>query len=698
MTMGVLRLGLGLRGAFCALGLALVVGACAGGGEITVANGSDSGTGMTGETGNGTTCSGATPNACGTSCVDFATDNANCGACNTSCTMGSMCAGSKCVCPSGGALCAGDGGTACSNLQTDPEHCGSCGKACAAGELCSMGACGGSCAAGEMQCGSSCTNTTTDPANCGGCMESCPMRANATAACATSACSWTCVSPYVDADGDLNVAKGMMSDGCECKSTATASMPDVPNLSFMDTNCDGINGTVADAIFVAAASGNDSNPGTIAKPVATIAKGLTLATLASPFKSLYVAKGTYTESVTLQSGVGIYGGYDDSNKWSRALTNTTVIESPTATGMAGSNLNASLELQLLTIRSSDALAGGASSYGVLVANSAGGATVTLTSCSVTAGKGRAGTAGNSGVAGASGIQGGTGDTSGSQAGGGMSMCGATGGFGGASVTGAANGNPGGMGTTTPGGGTGGSAGGGGTNPGSCGGNSGSQAPSNNTPGGPGQGGNNGALPGEPGSFTAGLYVPGPGGSGTAGTNGGGGGGGGSGSGDSSVCLAFPPCCDQKSGGGGGGGGGGCGGTAGQGGTGGGGSFAIAAIQSAVTVNGCTLATDTGGAGGNGGNGGAGGTGGGGGGSGAGDGPGAAGQTGGAGGPSGAGAGGYGGPSVCIAYSTGLAPTQNQNTCTAGQGGRGGTGGFSPTLGNAPGTPQADGPSGQILAL
>ena len=128
---------------------------------------------------------------------------------------------------------------------------------------------------------------------------------------------------------------------------------------------------------------------------------------------------------------------------------------------------------------------------------------------------------------------------------------------------------------------------------------------------------------------------------------------------------------------------------------------MAAIESAVAIDGCDLVTAAGGAGGAGGNGAPGGTGGagGGGGSGTGEaGSGATGQAGGAGGSSGAGAGGYGGPSVCIVYSSNLAPSQNQNTCTPGQGGRGGQGGFSSALGNAPGTPQADGPSGTVLAL
>jgi hypothetical protein len=46
-------------------------------------------------------------------------------------------------------------------------------------------------------------------------------------------------------------------------------VPDLPDLSFVDSNCDGIDGTVGDAIFVSPV-GNDANPGTKTKPKQTI--------------------------------------------------------------------------------------------------------------------------------------------------------------------------------------------------------------------------------------------------------------------------------------------------------------------------------------------------------------------------------------------------------------------------------------------
>src|SRR5207248_1961245 len=52
--------------------------------------------------------------------------------------------------------------------------------------------------------------------------------------------------------------------------------PDLPDLAFVDSNCDGIDGTEAKAIFVSA-SGSDGNPGTKAAPVREISTAMSLA-------------------------------------------------------------------------------------------------------------------------------------------------------------------------------------------------------------------------------------------------------------------------------------------------------------------------------------------------------------------------------------------------------------------------------------
>ncbi len=81
---------------------------------------------------------------------------------------------------------------------------------------------------------------------------------------------------------------------------------DTPDMAFEDTNCDGVDGDLAKAVFVAP-TGSDSNSGTLASPKKTINAAIIVATAAS--KDVYVGGGTYPESLGLVSGVSIYGGY-----------------------------------------------------------------------------------------------------------------------------------------------------------------------------------------------------------------------------------------------------------------------------------------------------------------------------------------------------------------------------------------------------
>src|SRR5208283_1080518 len=142
-------------------------------------------------------------------------------------------------------------------------------------------------------------------------------------------CSWTCNSGYDHIVWTNGVPSQVTSfgspppaGGCEYQQT---SMTDKPDLSFVDSNCDGIDGTVADAIFVDTVTGLDTNAGTITSPVKTIGEGIILAFGASPKKDVYVSKGGYAETITMASGVSIYGGYDASNMWQRSNANVTTI-------------------------------------------------------------------------------------------------------------------------------------------------------------------------------------------------------------------------------------------------------------------------------------------------------------------------------------------------------------------------------------
>ncbi len=90
---------------------------------------------------------------------------------------------------------------------------------------------------------------------------------------------------------------------------------DVPDDDFVDSNCDGIDGDIGGAIFVAT-SGSDTNSGTMTRPKRTIAAAVAHA--AAVGKDVYVSHGVYTLSapVTIASGVSIYGGYD--SDWVRS--------------------------------------------------------------------------------------------------------------------------------------------------------------------------------------------------------------------------------------------------------------------------------------------------------------------------------------------------------------------------------------------
>ena len=74
---------------------------------------------------------------------------------------------------------------------------------------------------------------------------------------------------------------------------------DRPDLAFEDTNCDGIDGDRAGAIF-AAPGGRDADPGTLTRPKRTLAAAIAAARAQG--KDVYLAGGTYPGSVALADG------------------------------------------------------------------------------------------------------------------------------------------------------------------------------------------------------------------------------------------------------------------------------------------------------------------------------------------------------------------------------------------------------------
>jgi hypothetical protein len=483
-----------------------------------------------------------------------------------------------------------------------------------------------------------------------------------------------------DADGDGSLDK----DDCAPRDASIhPSAADVPDLAFVDSNCDGIDGTEKDAVF-AAPNGNDQNPGTKGRPKREIQAAVQAAAEGKkPY--VLVAFGSYAR-VVVTSSVSIYGGYDPST-WARRdrfPDGLSLIEGGPDAVFASDVKD--VVLQHVSLKGVSG-PGDRSVYGL---RAVAGSSLTLQRVVVTAGNGTVGGQGADGQQGARGGNGGAGGPGscdgnhGGPGARGFSPVGRTGGLGGFGASPGTEdskdgdpGEPGKIGTAGGGGGAGGN------------------------PGKPGQSGDNGGfgrvgLSGSAGTSSTSQaevsWVSGRGGSGSAGKPGNGGGGGGGGGSQRGTFIN-----NGGGNGGGGGGGGGAGGTGGAGGSFGGGSFGIYLLGSKIVVELSSIRAGDGGAGGRGGDGGREGAGGRGG---RGArvctseiGAGGNGGAGGAGGRGGGGGGGAGGPSVGIFKVGTSAATVKGSTVKAGTPGAGGAGGRS-----APGGVGKNGEAGIAKAI
>ncbi len=496
------------------------------------------------------------------------------------------------------------------------------------------------------------------------------------------------------------------------------SSTDVPDATYTDDNCDGIDGDYDAGIFVSRNQGADSSGCGLVHtdPCATIGQGLIRAiTTGRNYVYVQASATDYGEIVSMVVGKHIYGGYDAN--WVRGPYTDPAHRVRISGGLdtatnqymtlKAHNLVAPTtvaDLYIVGPDASGATADGArSSYAVHV----DGGNLTLERVTVIAGNGASGSGGSTGMptasaAYSSAMQGKSGgaaaqlasacNTSSAGAGGGrgINSCsagnapnGGGGGKGGpidtsctagqCAVAGncdAQSGDPGSPADLWNG--SYGYGGSGGAGKSTCGaGNSGGSGYTTNGASGQGGGG---------GGFLSGSYWYAFSGSGGSTGDNGTGGGGGGGSGGCDVGT------DSYGAGGGGGGAGGCRATSGGGGgVGGGGSFGIFAVDSTVTASSCSIQRGNGGAGGDGGAGGhgqQGGPGGPGGPAGDDSKKGGDGGHGAHGGHGGGGGGGAGGISAGVCYYN---STVNQScTITGGAAGTRGTGGIS-----APNAPLAD---------
>ncbi len=157
--------------------------------------------------------------------------------------------------------------------------------------------------------------------NCGECGVDCTMSTipEGDLICGGDPFAPTCVLHCVDADdgiqpgdridGDRNIATG-----CECTVTALDDVPGPVRASgpMLDVNCDGADGNVIQSFYVAP-DGDDAAVGSPTRPLRTITTALRRASeslaMGAPRPHVFIASGTYTESIELPDGVLVHGGY-----------------------------------------------------------------------------------------------------------------------------------------------------------------------------------------------------------------------------------------------------------------------------------------------------------------------------------------------------------------------------------------------------
>ena len=518
---------------------------------------------------------------------------------------------------------------------------------------------------GSCECGTD-VDLTLDPANCGYCGHVCAVD-NAQPVCQQGDCG---MGPCSAGWTDLN---GLEDDGCEYECAAEAiDELDLPDPAGLDSDCDGLDGELEQAVFVSP-SGTDAGnaSGGLELPFASIQAAINFAASQPDRTMVLVAAGTYIGKVQLESGVHVAGGYDgatwerDPDKLESVIFAEALEPSGAMRGLVADGITAATRLTAMTIRTANNPAPGGPTQALWLRNC--GPLLELIGNRVAPGDGGAGLPGSPGADGNAGVDGLPGQTGGPenwfdpqievQGGtGGDNLCpdgsDTTGGAGGragwgddplfASEKDAQPGEPSAAGVG------GGPAGG---------------TKSNGDTGGFGVDGDDGA-PGLGGAAdgtadVTGIWLPAHGTDGTDGTNGQGGGGGGGGGGGMATGGIIPE--HAHGGGGGGGGSGGCGGTGGSAGGGGGGSFGVFIVGGGPTLADNVFVYGTGGAGGDGGKAGKGGQTGYGGEPGEGHGTAGDGGWGGKGGKGGKGGhagGGGGGPSVAIYL------VSSQPTCTA----------------------------------
>ena len=471
--------------------------------------------------------------------------------------------------------------------------------------------------------------------------------------------SYDCKGPNATCTGDgLCLCGDTGSIAADCRPCpGWDGLPDLPDKEGIDSDCDGLDGVKAQAIFVDPLNGLDSNSGEFGLPVQTLAHGIELAKAVTPHKSVYAsAVGTYSTQLVLSDGVDIYGGFNPVDGWSHSNGQLSILN-VTGAAVVATGLTLPTTLAFFDIRAnSDLSRPSGSTYGIWAKACSA---LTIANCKITSGNGVDATNAAAAKDGVAGIVGYTASYSSGGGGATVNPCGVStaGGQGGSGGNGSADGADGFAGGNGTGGGLGGKGGLHCSSTSGCSSGYGTWG-NNGTDGSAGAAGAAGLPSGSVSSD--GVWLPARASDGAAGTAGFGGGGGGGGGGVSDI-GSFCNSVFLTGGGGGGGGGGGCQGEGGKGALGGGGSFGIYLYGTTPHILDTNISVGYGGKGGNGSAGGAGGYG---------------------------AAGGQGREKADYSYRCGLIFTYYDQSGGGGRGGYGGSGGKGGSGGGGSGGPAA----------
>jgi hypothetical protein len=136
---------------------------------------------------------------CMFACTNTSSSTSHCGGCNKACPIGAVCDNGECICPQGTTYCEITG---CVNFENSTENCGGCGEACPVGVACVNSVC--ACPVNEKVCGNNCTNVQTDSFNCGICDNNCRGQTDSTGVCDNGSCV-PCPASTQNCDGQLGV-------------------------------------------------------------------------------------------------------------------------------------------------------------------------------------------------------------------------------------------------------------------------------------------------------------------------------------------------------------------------------------------------------------------------------------------------------------------------------------------------------------